>query len=91
MPSVMDAQELDMEIEYVDIHDLTIETIERRELRRERPGFWRTLTRGISTYLTPLRRERHVPSCWVSRPFEGPMDRLVREHPSLAIYALAII
>ena len=53
MPSVTYAQELDMEIEYVDIHDLTIETIQRRELRRERPGFWRTLTRGMKHLSDP--------------------------------------
>jgi hypothetical protein len=91
MPSVMDAPELDSEIAHIEIHDLTIETRERPPTRRARPGFWRTLTRGIATYLTPIRRERHAPRCPVNRPFEGPMDQLIREHPSLAIYALAII
>jgi len=93
MPSVMDAPEL---VDYVETHDLTIETIERIERewprpRRARPGFWRTLTHRITTYLTPTRRERHAPVCRVNRPFETPMDRLVREHPSLAPYALAMI
>jgi hypothetical protein len=27
----------------------------------------------------------------VSRPFETPMDRLIRERPFLAIYALSMI
>jgi hypothetical protein len=88
MPSVMDAPEL---MEYVETHDLTIETRERPPARRVRPRFWRTLAHGIRTYLTSLRRARHAPLCPVSRPFEAPMDRLVREHPSLAIYALAMI
>ena len=89
MPSVMDAPEL--ETAYVETYDLTIETIARPEPRGVRPGFWRTLVHGITTYLTPTPRERHAPVCSVRRPFEAPMDRLVREHPSLATYALAII
>ena len=91
MPAVIETHELEIEIEYVETHDLTIETIERPQPRQTRPGFWRMLMHGISTYLTSLRRERHAPVCRVSRPFETPMDRLVREHPYLAIYALAII
>ena len=91
MPSVMDAPELDIEIEYVETHDLVIETIERPLARPARPSFWRTLAHRISTYLTPTPRERRAPVCHVSRPFEAPMDRLVREHPSLATYVLAII
>ena len=89
MPSVMDTPEL--EIVYVETHDLTIETIARPEPRGARPGFWRTLMHGITAYLTPTPRERHAPLCSVHRPFEAPMDRLVREHPSLATYALAVI
>jgi len=89
MPSVMDAPEL--EIEYVKTHDLTIETLARPEPRGVRPGFWHTLVHGITAYLTPTPRERHAPVCSLRRPFETPMDRLVREHPSLATYALAII
>jgi hypothetical protein len=89
MPAVIETHEL--EIEYVETHDLTIETLERPQPRGVRPGFWRTLAHGITTYLTPTPRERHAPVCGVRRPFETPMDRLVREHPSLATYALAII
>jgi hypothetical protein len=88
MPSVMDAPELK---EYVETHNLTIETSERPPAHRVRPGFSRTLAQRILTSLTPTRRERHAPVCPVRRPFEAPMDRLVREHPSLAPYALAII
>jgi len=82
MPSVMDAPKL---VEYVETHDLTIETIERREPRRTRPGFWRSLVHKITPHLTP------APSCRVSRPFETPMDRFAREYPSLAPYAFAMI
>ena len=89
MPAVIETHELD--IDYVETHELTIETRERPPARQTRPGFWRMLAHGIATYLTPTRRERHAPRCPVSRPFETPMDRLVREHPSLAPYALAII
>ena len=89
MPAVIETHELD--IDYVETHDLAIETIERSRPRQTRPGFWRMLAHGISTYLTSLRRERHVPVCRVSRPFETPMDRFIREHPFVALYALAMI
>jgi hypothetical protein len=88
MPSVMDAPEL---IEYVETHDLTIEMLEWPQLRRARPGFWRTLAHKITRYLTPPLRQRDALVCSASRRFETPMDRLAREHPFLAAYALAII
>jgi hypothetical protein len=87
MPAIIETH--DLEIEHVETCDLSIE--ERPPARQTRPGSWRTLVHGITTYLTPTRHERHVPVCRVSRPFETPMDRLVREHPSLATYALAMI
>ena len=77
MPSVMDAP--------------TIETLEWPQTRRARPGFWRTLAHKIIRHLTPTPRRQHVPSCSAYCPFEAPMDRLVREYPSLAVYALALI
>jgi len=86
MPSFIDAPEL--EIEHIDTHDLTIE---QPQPRRARAGFWRTLAHGIATSLTPVPRERHAPLCHVSHPCEAPMDRLIREYPSVSLYALAII
>jgi hypothetical protein len=86
MPVVIDTPEL--EIEHVAIHDLTIEM---PQTRRARLGFWRSLARGITTYLAPTPREWHVPSCSARRPYEASIDRLVREHPSLSAYALAIV
>ena len=82
MPSVIDAPELS---EYVETHDLTIETLERPQIRRARPGFWRTLAHTITRHLPP------APACNTRRPVETPMDWLVRENPSLAVYALALI
>ena len=86
MPVVIDTPEL--EIEHVETHDLTIEM---PQTRRARPGFWRSLAHGIAMYLTPMPREWRAPSCSVRRPFETPMDRLVREHPSLSVYVLATV
>ena len=86
MLSVIDTPEL--EIEYVETHDFTIE---RPQPRRAHPGFWRTLAQGIATYLTSMLRKRHAPMGSIPRPFETPMDRFVREYPSVALYALAII
>ena len=88
MPSVMDAPEL---MEYGETHDLIIETLERPQPRRARPGFWRTLAPKIIRYLTPTLRQRDASVCSASRPFETPIDRLAREYPFLAAYALAII
>jgi hypothetical protein len=85
MPSVMEAPEL---VEYVETHDLTIETSERPQIRRARPGFWRTLAQRIATHLIPRRRERHVPSCSTHLPFETPADLLSRQHPTLYLRAL---
>jgi hypothetical protein len=86
MPVVIDTPEL--EIEHVETHDLTIEM---PQTRSSRPGFWHSLAHGIITYLTPTPREWHAPSGRTRRPFETPLDRLVREYPSLSVYALAIV
>ena len=86
MPAVIDTREL--EIEHVETYDLTIEA---PQTRRARPGFWRSLAHGIATYLAPAPREWHAPSCSAHRLGETPLDRLVREHPSLSVYALAIV
>ena len=88
MPSVMDVPEL---MEYVETHDFTIETRERPQPRRARLAFWRTLTQKLTQYLTPTLCQQYAPVCSASRPFETPMDRLAREYPFLAAYALAII
>jgi hypothetical protein len=86
MFAVIDAPEL--EIEHVETYDLTIEMPQTHRARR---GFWRSLAHGITRYLTSTARAWRAPSCSTCRPFETPMDRLVREHPSLAVYALAIV
>ena len=84
MPSVMDTPELS---EYVETHDLTIETLERPQARRACPGCWRTLAQTIAGYFTPSPRQQHASSCHAPRPFETPADQLARQHPSLFIRA----
>jgi hypothetical protein len=86
MPSVMDAPEL---IEYSETHDLMIETLERRQPHRTRPGFWRTLAHRITPYLTPTPRERHAPACNTRQPFETPADMLARQYPTLYLQAFS--
>ena len=86
MPAIIDTHEL--KLEHVETHDLTIET---PQTRRARPGFWRSLMQGITVYLTAMPREKQAPACSVPRQFEAPMDRLIQEHPSLSIYALALV
>ena len=91
MPSVMDAPEL---VEYVETHDFAIEETLERELpqpRRARPGFWRTLAQKITLHLTPEPLDRHTPEGSAHRSFEPPVDRLARENPFLAAYALALL
>ena len=84
MPSVMDAPELR---EYVGTHDLTIETDERPQIRRVRPGFWRTLRHKMRALLRSAPCKRHAPSCSIPRPFETPADQLARQYPALYIRA----
>ena len=64
---------------------------QQAQTRRSRPGFWRSLARGITTHLTLTPRERHAPLRSMSRPFELPMDRLIQEDASLSVLALSII
>ena len=82
MPSVIETPE---RVTSVGIYDLMRETREQRESGRARLGWWRTLVQRLMTSLTPAQRERHVMSC------ETAQDRCVREHPSFALYALAMI
>ena len=84
MPSVMDAPEL---MEYVETHDFAIETLDRPQPRRIRPGFWRTYAHRIATHLIPRRREWPVPSYRVCQSFETPADLLAREYPTLYLRA----
>ena len=84
MPAVIDTPERIVDVE------TPVLSAERPQARGIRVGFWRTLAHGITRLLTPLPPERHAPSSSVRRPFETPMDRLAREHPSLSLRALAI-
>lgn len=63
----------------------------RPQARGARPGFWRSLARGIPSSLTPTLRMQHAPAGRPCRPFEPPMDRFVQEYPSLSLLALAIL
>ena len=85
MPTVLDTPAV---LEHVETDNLPIE---RPQKRGARPGFWHTLAHGVATYLTHAGRERHTPSYRATHPFETPMDRLVREYPSISVHALAII
>jgi len=80
----MDAPEL---IEYVETHDLTIETLAWPQPRRTHPGFWRTLAHNITTHLSPTPRKRHALSYSMPRPFETPADLLARQYPTLYLRA----
>ena len=86
MPSVMEAPEL---VEYVETHDLPIETGERGvpRSRRARSAFWHTLAHTIAGYFTPRSRPQRLSSCHAFRPFETPADQLARQYPSLYIRA----
>jgi len=86
MPSVMDVPEL---MEYAATHDLTIETIERPQIHRVRPGFWRTLAHKLTAHLPPTQGDRHAPSVSAHRPFETSADLLARQYPMLYLRALS--
>ena len=85
MPTVLDIPTI---LEHVETDNLPIE---RPQTCGARPGFWRTLAQGVATYLTHTGCERHTPSYRGTHSFETPMDRLVREYPSISVHALAII
>ena len=84
MPSVMDAPEL---VEYVETHDLTIETGERPQPRRAHSGFWRSLAQKIARFFTPTPRMQHASSCHAPRPFATPADQFARQYPTLYLRA----
>jgi hypothetical protein len=84
MPSVIDIDTPAL-VTSVETCTLTIETLERRERGRARPGWWRILVQRLMTSLTPRRRERHALAC------ETSLDRFVREYPSLSLYAFTRI
>jgi hypothetical protein len=84
MPTVLDTPEV---LEHVETDNLPIEGLQARSAR---PGFWRALAYGVTTYLTCTLHARRVPAYHAPHPFETPMDRLVREYPSLSAHALAI-
>jgi hypothetical protein len=76
MPSVTDAPEL---IEYVETHDLTIETLERPQPRRATPGFWHSVAQKIARFFTTTPHTQHASACHTPRPFETPADQLARQ------------
>ncbi len=92
MPAFVDTEE-HSDIEDIATYDLTHNfTIERPQTRASRPGGWRMLARRITTHLTRTPRAERAPTYYNDvRRFEAPIDRFVREHPSLATYAFAII
>ena len=90
MPAVIDTPER-IDLEQIDNVEPYALTIEQPRIRPARPGFWRILGHRITMFLTPRSHARYTPVCHVSRPFEAPMDRFIRENPSLSIYALSII
>lgn len=85
MPSVCTTPELIAHVETPAI------LREHLQARRARLGFWRTLVHRITTHIPHTLREQQAPACTACRPFETPMDQLVREHPSLSVCVLATI
>lgn len=92
MPALIDTPER-IDLEDIETYDLTQGlTIERPQAHNARPGFWRMLAHRITTRLTPTPRAERAPVyCNDIRRFETPMDRFVREHPFVALYAIAIV
>ena len=90
MPAVIDTPER-LDLEQIDDVEPGALTIEQPRTHLARPGFWRMLVHSITMFLMPLPHARHTPACHVHRPFEAPMDRLIRENPSLSVYALSIV
>jgi len=83
MSSVCTAPELSTHVETPTI------LLEQPQAHRTRLGFWRTLIHRITTHNT--LHEKQVALCTARRPFEAPIDQLVREHPSLSVCVLATV
>ena len=92
MPAVIDAPER-IDIEDIETHDFTRGvTIEQCPAHNARPGFWRMMTHGIIKRVPRTPRAQHAPAYYSEiHRFEAPMDRFLREHPSLAPYAFSIL
>jgi hypothetical protein len=90
VPAVIDTPER-IDLAQIDEVEPCALTIEQPRTRLARPGFWRMLAHRITMFLTPRSHARHTPACHVHRPFEAPIDRLIRENPSLSVYTLSIV
>ena len=90
MPSVLDAPAYSG---HIATHPLTTRELplERHYRRATRLSFSRTLLHRLTNALTSTPRTQQAPSGRVRRSYEAPMDLCVREHPSLAILALALV
>jgi hypothetical protein len=82
------------DLQDIEPHDFTYDlSIEPYTVRTSRAGFWRKLIHGIIELFAP--RPRTYPTLVYDkalRGFESPMDRCMREHPSLlATYVHAIL
>ena len=86
MPALLDTHAL-IDLEDVETYDLPID---RPRTRSARPRFWRALAHRITTSLASRRRKRDVSVCPAHRPYDAPMDRFIRENPSLSLHALAV-
>ena len=85
MPSVLDVPEL---TEHIETYELPIQ---KPRAHRARVGFWRLPVHWMTRHLTDAPHASQAPSCRTPHPFETPMDRLIREHPSVSLIALAIL
>ncbi len=85
MPSVLATPE---RIEHIETPHLPAE---RPQARHAPPGCLQTLAHWVVRHMIHPPHARQAPSSWVRRPFETPMDRLVREYPLISLYALALI
>lgn len=85
MSSMLDAP---TSVEDFDLDELTTEPLPERGAR---VGFWRTLAQKL-TFRRPLEPRARYTRAW-SEPYayDTPMNRMVREYPSLSVEALSII
>lgn len=88
MPTVIASHEL---VEYSEYITTPAAPSEQPGAHGARKGFWRTLAYRLVGAATPASRACQMAAGGGQHPFEAPMDRLVREHPSLSLHLMAMV
>jgi hypothetical protein len=77
MPSVLDVPEVVEDVDVYDLHE------EQPQARAAHPGFWQTVKQYVTWHRVQTPTGTPSSSHVSRHPIEMPLERLVREHPTL--------